>query len=224
MLGIISDVHGNYPALCAVLNELDKLGCNKIISLGDITGYYCMVKECIHEFQERKIVNILGNHDYYIIHNKKCERSYTANICLDYQRNILDESELAWLRKSPLIIQSENMQMVHGGWNNYIDEYLTDFSFLNNKSETTLYISGHTHIQRYIEGEYAMYVNPGAVGQPRDYLSTAAFAVLNNKNEVILHRVPYDIDRIVFEMKKVGFADRIASCLYYGMKIGEDGR
>ena len=224
MIGLISDVHGNYPALCAVLEKLDNLGCENIISLGDVTGYYCMVKECIEEFRNRKIVNLLGNHDYYIINNTQCERSYTANLCLKYQRKILTESEVEWLRRSPLSLEKDGIKMVHGGWHNYIDEYLEDFTFLNDKTDTALYVSGHTHVQKYIEGKYANYLNPGSVGQPRDHIPSAAYAIVDEKRNVQLYRTEYDIDWIVYEMKKVGFEERMSSCLYYGMKIGEDGK
>ena len=113
MIGIISDIHGNYPALSAVLEKLDKAGCRKIISLGDVSGYYCMVNECIQELRERGIVNIMGNHDSYIVHNGRCERSYTVNICLDHQRRILTEENLAWLGKSVDYIRGRN---VDGTW------------------------------------------------------------------------------------------------------------
>ena len=79
MIAIISDAHGNYPALKAVLSEIDKLNCGRIISLGDVSGYYCMVNECIDEFRRRNIVNLMGNHDYYVLGRVDCPRSYTVN-------------------------------------------------------------------------------------------------------------------------------------------------
>ena len=66
MIGVISDIHGNYPALQAVLKELDIEGCSQVISLGDVCGYYCMINECIDELRNRDIINIMGNHDKYI--------------------------------------------------------------------------------------------------------------------------------------------------------------
>lgn len=223
MIGIISDIHGNYPALKAVLQKLDKAGCQKIISLGDVVGYYCMVNECIHELRERNIINILGNHDNYIISGSRCERSYSANLCLDYQRKILTYENIAWLRQSALYIREQGYWMVHGGWKDFIDEYISDYSFLDipeNKNQT--YISGHTHIQTYIHGKYADYYNPGSVGQPRDGQASAAYAVLDDHYILHLRRTEYDIEQIIFEMKKVDFPERISSCLYYGCKIGQN--
>ena len=222
MIGFISDIHGNYPALKAVLSELDKIGCTQIYSLGDVSGYYCMVNECIQELKERGIENILGNHDYYIVNNQKCPRSYTVNLCLDYQRTILTEDNLNWLKKSKSEIKLKDIWMVHGGWNDPLDEYINDFTFLDVEQETKKYLSGHTHVQMRREGKYGIYVNPGSVGQPRDNNPLAAYAVLDK--DIELHRVEYDIDEIAFAMKKAGFDERVSSCLYHGVKIGADGK
>ena len=72
-----------------------------------------------------------------------------------------------------------------------------------------------------LAGKEAVYFNPGSVGQPRDYDPKAAYAIIK-ENEIELKRVEYDIDRIAFEMQKAGFLERVSSCLYGGMKIGED--
>ncbi|MCI8991544.1 MAG: metallophosphoesterase family protein [Eubacterium sp.] len=225
MIGIISDIHGNFPALTAVLKKLDAAGCDRIISLGDVSGYYCMVNECIAELRERNIVNIMGNHDYYIMYNKKCERSYTVNICLDYQRQILTETNLEWLRQSVSNIRENGTWYVHGGWHDYTDEYVTDFSFLDKENgEIKIYVSGHTHIQKRVDGTCGVYFNPGSVGQPRDHIPTAAYAVMDDNGKIDLKRTEYDIDRIAYEMERAGFQERVASCLYSGVKIGEDGK
>lgn len=220
MIGIISDVHGNYPALKAVLEDMDRIGCTEIISLGDVCGYYCMINECVDELRHRSIVNILGNHDSYIVNNTSCGRSNTANRCLDYQRKVLRKDNLEWIKKSVPYVKKESIWMVHGGWNDFVDEYVNDFSFLDIKSQISLYVSGHTHIQKEVKGKYATYINPGSVGQPRDYECTAAYAIIENGN-VSLRRVKYDIDAVAFAMKQAGFGTYETECLYYGCKIGE---
>lgn len=223
MLGIISDIHGNYPALQAVLKQLDKRGCDEIISLGDVCGYYCMVNECIEELRARGVVNILGNHDYYLVNGEKCGRSYSANLCLDYQRRVLKQDNLVWVKQSVEYIKRDNIWLVHGGWNDYLDEYISDFSFLNQEcGSTSIFVSGHTHVQKHVEGENAIYINPGSVGQPRDYDSRAAFAIIDDNGEIQFGRTEYDIDCIEFAMEQAGFQRRISSCLYSGTKIGEN--
>lgn len=220
MIAIISDVHGNYPALKAVLKKIDELGCKEIISLGDVSGYYCMVNECIEEFKRRGIVNILGNHDYYVLGRGDCPRSYTVRILTEYQRRIITEENLSYLQSSVPFIDNSILSARHGGWNDPLDEYLSDFDFSLVKAfRTCVFCSGHTHIQRIEKkGDY-VYFNPGSVGQPRDGDCRAGFAIVDN-NIVGLFRVEYDIDQIANSMKIEGFEQRTYECLYNGTRIG----
>lgn len=221
MIGIISDIHGNFPALKSVLSELEKIGCKRIISLGDVAGYYCMINECIDLLKNYNVINIMGNHDNYLVNNINCERSFVVNQCINYQKSIITDSNLKWLSSSIKFLKEKNFWLVHGGWNNFLDEYIEDYSFLNDKNskffETNLFISGHTHVQKMIV-ENKKYVNPGSVGQPRDNNKDAGFLIVDD-NKIELKRVPYDIDKIAFEMKKSGFEKRIYDCLYLGTKI-----
>src|SRR4051812_5590096 len=121
MIAIISDIHGNYPALMAVLREIEVMACEQIFSLGDVAGYYCMINECISELRKRKIPNVMGNHDHYLAHSEGCPRSNSANVCLDYQRKVVLPKNLEWLSQSPPSMKINNMSLVHGGWNDPLD-------------------------------------------------------------------------------------------------------
>lgn len=219
MIAIISDVHGNYPALKAVLKKIDALGCSKIISLGDVSGYYCMVNECIDEFRKRGIINILGNHDYYILGLGECPRSYTVNRITEYQRKIITKENLEFLSKSIPYLDYGNISARHGGWNDPLDEYVKKFDFESCSKDIKIYCSGHSHIQLIDKKDDIVYFNPGSVGQPRDNDNRAAFAVIAD-NDVTLYRVEYNIDEITKRMKEAGFEERTYSCLYEGKKIG----
>jgi predicted phosphodiesterase len=47
-IAIISDIHGNYDALKAVLKDIKKLKIDKIYCLGDIVNYYYEPHKCIN--------------------------------------------------------------------------------------------------------------------------------------------------------------------------------
>ena len=221
VIAIISEVHGNYPALKAVLAEIDNIGCNRIISLGDVSGYYCMVNECIEEFRKRKIVNILGNHDYYVLGRGDCPRSYTVNRITEYQRQIITPDNKEYLACSKDFIDTSFLSARHGGWNDPVDEYVDEFDFdIAEKYPIKMFCSGHTHIQKLCQKDDITYFNPGSVGQPRDYDNRAGFAIIHDDGNVKLYRVKYDIDEICFKMKQAGFEERIYECLYKGTRIG----
>ena len=220
MIAIISDIHGNYPALKAVLQEIDSMRIEKIISLGAVAGYYCMVNECIDELRRRNIINILGNHDSYLIGKGQCPRSMTVNKCIDYQKKIITKKNLKYLAKSVEKLDTNLFSARHGGWNDPLDEYISDFDFsIAENYFVHLFISGHIHVQKKQTDGINTYFNPGGVGQPRDNDPRAAFAIIDDNNEVHLHRVSYNIDEIANAMSKEGFESRLTDCLYKGTKI-----
>lgn len=220
MLAIISDIHGNFPALQAVLSEIDKTGCDSVLSLGDVAGYYCMINECIDLLRQKEIINIMGNHDFYIINNETCPRSKSANDCLEYQRVHITEQNLDWLKNSQLRIDTDIASFVHGGWINNLDEYLTIFEEKYFKSEkASFFFSGHTHIQSLNILGRISHCNPGSVGQPRDKNPKAAFALFDGE-KIFLKRVSYDIDIIAGAMDSCGFNSYYYKGLYTGSQIG----
>lgn len=220
MIAIISDIHGNYPALKAVLDDADLLGCEKILSLGDVAGYYCMINECIDLLRSRQITSLRGNHDQYLISHARCPRSNSANLCLEYQQRVITHSNLEWLSTLPISLTLDDLSGVHGGWNDPLDEYMVKLSpeyFLGRSGK--YFVSGHTHVQILWKFDGGYYCNPGAVGQPRDGDPRAAYATFDHGN-FVLRRVSYDIDQIVAEMHVAGFESRLSENLYRGTQIG----
>lgn len=216
MIAIISDIHGNFEALKAVLKEIDKLSVSKIYCLGDVVGYYCQVNECCDELRERSIDCLMGNHDWYMISGSFCPRSQSVNDCLEYQRKVITEVNFNWIKTFKLQFEFDKIKMVHGGWTDPIDEYLYEPSEdYFNKIEGEIFISGHTHIQQLHKYTNKIYCNPGSVGMPRDNDPRAAYAIINDK-EITLKRVEYDVEKVFYLMNKAGFNDYY----YGGLKTG----
>ena len=207
MIALISDIHGNFIALKEVLSAIDHLRIEKTYCLGDVVGYYPQVNECCSELRKRGVECVLGNHDWYMISNTPCPRSRSANECLEYQRNIITPENIRWLSSFPAYRRIATLAMVHGGWNNPIDEYLLApmkeyFDFMPN----AFFASGHTHKQMLKTFGKKAYCNPGSVGQPRDGNYKAAFATFDGKKFELL-RVHYDVNEVCQIMKKTGFGE-----------------
>jgi len=195
-IGIISDIHGNFEALKTVLAELDRMSITEIYCLGDVVGYYTQVNECCEELRRRKILNLMGNHDWYMASGGFCPRSKSVNDCLVYQRQVIKQENIDWLRTSAVQRFVRNIHMVHGGWADPIDEYLVEpnaeyFERIHGE----IFMSGHTHLQSLHYFGNKIYCNPGSVGQPR----------------ITLHRLEYNIEEVFNLMKAAGFND-----YYYG--------
>ena len=223
MIAIVSDIHGNLPALQSVLNDIKKHKVSKIISLGDISGYYPFINEVIGLLKENNVINLIGNHDRYIIDDTECPRSYTANICLKYQKDVITTENKVWLKQSINKYEFANVSMVHGGWVDNEDEYLykvTDDYF--NMFHFKYFFCGHTHVQKHIIMKSGKeFINPGSVGQPRDGDNKAAYCLFDLSNNTIkLKKVPYNIDIVAEKMKSLGFEEKVYNNLYQGSRIG----
>jgi putative phosphoesterase len=213
-LGLISDIHGNLPALMSVLDELDRMGVNEIVCLGDTSGYFPMVNECIIELKRRGIKSVMGNHDWYLA-SGQCLRSSVVTACIDYQKSIISTENLNWLRSLPLEIRQDGLRLVHGGWSDPIDEYLEPRIGYFQHLEGNFFASGHSHIPLIFKDGEKTWCNPGSVGQPRDGNPKASFATFDGL-EFLLHRVEYDIDFIISQ----SIVHELPEKLYGGLAIG----
>ena len=224
MIGLFSDVHGNYYALKRVMEALKERNCSRIYCLGDVSGYYSMVNECIDLLRAEGVVCLKGNHDSYLLGESFCPRSNSVNQCIAYQKKVITKDNLAFLATLRPSLTTETFWAVHGGWNDPIDEYIGTFDFEAAEQwggGCKRFFSGHTHIQKLERKGEVLYCNPGAVGQPRDHDWRAGFALLDDDLNVTLERVEYDVDGTAAAMKAAGFSEYYYQNLYHGCKIGE---
>lgn len=219
MIGIISDIHGNYPALQAVVAKLDAMGVASIICLGDIGGYYSQVNECCDELRRLGIFSLMGNHDWYLATGERCPRSRSANACLEYQQKVLSTSNLEWLKTLTPAAEMYGISLVHGGWRDPVDEYTRPSEKYFESLEGLYFVSGHTHVPGIWSGAGKVYCNPGSVGQPRDGDPRASFAIFDGGN-FKLYRTEYDIQKTQKMMSKAGFPPYFYENLTNGTRIG----
>lgn len=223
LIAILSDIHGNLPALESVLEDMAHHKVDSIISLGDIAGYYPYINEVIELLRAHKAVNIIGNHDRYIIDNTECPRSTSANLCLNYQKSVITQRNRDWLSKSVPSVVIGEASMVHGGWNDPEDEYLYKIDPVYfERFKEKFFFCGHTHVQKFFDlGNGKCFTNPGSVGQPRDGINSAAYCLFDPEaHAVTLKRVSYDIDKVAERMNALGFEKKFYDNLYTGARIG----
>jgi predicted phosphodiesterase len=219
MIALLSDIHGNYPALVAVLAAIDRLSPERIICLGDTAGYYSQINECCDLLRTRGIFSLRGNHDDYLVGGSECPRSTSANRCLDYQRKVISSENLEWLQTLRPSKHIEGLEIVHGGWNDPLDEYVLPSDEYFQFREGSCFASGHSHIACVWAGKSKSYCNPGSVGQPRDGNWRASFATWDGVR-CELHRVEYDVNATCRGMIHAGFNSYFFKDLKTGARIG----
>lgn len=221
MIAVVSDIHGNLPALRAVLGEIDKLGCDRIISLGDVTGYYAQPSECIRLLVERDAIQLLGNHDQYLVAGSGCPRSRLVSELLEHQERDVTAQQVSFLSGLESRYDEGDASFVHGGWRDPVDQYIYCVKAALFPAEFQFFFCGHTHVQCRIPlGDGRLFCNPGSVGQPRDGDCRSAFAIFTG-TDVELHRVDYDIEETARAMRDAGYEEeRLWMNLYDGAQIG----
>ncbi len=237
-LAILSDIHGNWEAFSAVLELLDKEKVDKIIILGDIVGYGADPNLCVKKAKEVAEVNLMGNHDAAVAGLTSLEEfnPFAKEACI-WTSKVLDSENLDFLRKLPYTHKEENILYVHSApsdptrWKYILDVWDADWEFRTFDEQICFF--GHTHqaiayresdnkvgvIESYtfeiVPGARYM-INPGSVGQPRDYDPRAAF-VLMEDGVVRILRVMYDVKKAATKILEAGLPPILAERLYQGL-------
>ncbi|USZ71123.1 metallophosphoesterase family protein [Natronosalvus halobius] len=216
-IGLCSDVHGNLPALEAVLADLPDI--DALVCAGDVVGYNPWPAECVDRLRDLEVPTVMGNHDRAVARETTFRFNAMAAAGVELARERLTDAQREWLASLPdeRLAFDGQVKIVHGhpaDPDRYT--YPQDFSPRLLEDESVL-VLGHTHVQhveRYAEG---VVVNPGSVGQPRDEDPRAAYAVLDIEAlEVETRRVAYDVERVQQAVAEAGLPEKIGSRLARG--------
>ena len=241
---ILSDLHGNEPALRAVIQRLQILLPDRVVCLGDLVGYNPFPAFCVRFVFENCDFVLRGNHDKAVAQSGTCfEMNGIAASVIRWTRVALSTKHIEYLTQLPAgpILLSDGLLICHGTPMDE-DRYLAD---INDVRESFAYIGenfrlarfcavGHTHIPIVIgEGEKTVYpknglvvkleqgrrylLNPGSVGQPRDGDFRASFGILDTEQrEFIVYRVSYAVEQTQKRILEKGLHRFLAERLAIG--------
>jgi len=217
-VALLSDVHGNLPALKAVINDLPPV--DSVVCAGDIVGYNPWPAECVELIQEVCDAVVVGNHDRMVKRPHRYASNPMAEAGLEFAYGALSNGQLEWLESLPRhVTVAEEYLLVHDH-PKHQDKYVYPQEFPNLRRYLDDYkgtIIGHTHIQHEALIDGRLIVNPGSVGQPRDSQPGAAYAILNTDDqEFDARRVDYDIDRVISKVEETGLPIKTGTRLLDG--------
>jgi len=207
-IAFFSDVHGNLPALEAVLADIEQRRPDMIFCLGDLVGYAPWPNEVVNEVRRRGIPTLAGNYDQGIgLASSNCGCAYKTDTEKDlgaqsiaYTNQVIGDAERRYLRLLPkhmrLDFEDEpctlSLLMVHGSprkINEYLFEDRPEASFLRVLAEARadILLFGHTHkpyhrtfaYEQDGETRYRHALNIGSVGKPKDGDPRAAYQLLH---------------------------------------------
>jgi protein phosphatase len=237
-IAVISDIHGNMPALEAVLDDIKNRAIKQIFCLGDLAGKGPSSQETVDTIRKHCEIVIKGNWDYYL-------SEQSARDVLTWHQKRLGEDRLKYMKELPMYkefyVSGKLLRLCHASPNDLFHRvYLfteqtkrmklfEPTPTLNVEADVVGYGDIHgAHIDHF-QGKTIF--NVGSVGNPLD-ITQASYGIiegkLNDKKKspfsITIVRVPYDIDLAIKQAEctdmpeKQDYINELKTGIYRGLK------
>jgi putative phosphoesterase len=209
-IAVLGDIHGNALALTAVLAAAAREQVEALCITGDFVGYYYQPREVLALLEPWPSYRVRGNHEDMLERAEQepafleeCTGRYGSGlaVALDSLSFVQRRALVALPRSLRIELDGCRILLAHGSpWST--DEYVypdappakwESLSALD--ADVVLY--GHTHYRVARRVNETLVINPGSVGQPRDGMPGAAWALLDTaRASADLRTETYDIDAV----------------------------
>jgi putative phosphoesterase len=205
-VAVLSDIHGNLPALEAVLAELDREHVDEIVSGGDVLwGPY--QSECLALLRDRGAKFLTGNADREVLTCADDHDEWSASRITDADREFVG----AWPAAIELDVDGLGRVLFCHGSPRSDTELLTILTpepaaaEALAGAEASIVVIGHTHQQfdRMVGG--TRLVNAGSVGLPYEGRPGAFWLALGP--DVEFRRTDYDVEAAAKRLRASGMPE-----------------
>lgn len=230
---LITDIHGNMPALRAALHEIDTLhDVDFICCLGDMIGIGPDTNEVLQSlFAIKNRFFVSGNHDEAVLAiikgNAYPESHFHSKRHHEWIAERLDKSFVPMLESLPRIIQTEvtgkSAMFTHyhiandkrfepiseDPFSPIVEPSLSNLARLFEAHKESLIAFGHHHPVHYFRNDRQVFINPGSLGCNNK--STARYAIVTagaQGFEVQLKEAEYDNSAFLASYAKLDVPDR----------------
>lgn len=238
-LAVLSDIHGNLPALEAVMNDLAKTHVDHIVVAGDVINWGPFSAECADIVAREGWQAIRGNNEYYLLDYDtprapagwSDERQWPL---LPWLREQLQGSRHHRIAAWPDYISlrfpdGPPIRMVHGSCRNpWEGIFAMDDESINVQRlagvEESFIIAGHTHLAMDVQIDRWRVFNPGTVGVPLDGTFKACYMLLHAADDgwqPEFRHVSFDHSPLFKEFERQSFASR---CGVMGQMVMDEFR
>jgi predicted phosphodiesterase len=245
---LISDIHGNLPALDAVLDDIGRRRVDATYHLGDLVGYAPWPNEVVERLVAAGVPGVAGNYDSTVATDyKHCGCRYEdprqeelSHLSYAWTRAHVTVETKEWLGALPFRVDlrpfgghasGPTLTLVHGNQalnTVYVDEDRSD-DFLGKMAGSLgarggdVIAFGHTHKpwHRVVGGIH--FVNTGSVGRPKDGDWRSGYATMEfiaAEPTIVFHRVEYDVERAANAILSSTLPSEFAEYLRTGGKLG----
>ena len=245
LIAILTDIHGNREALDACLDHARRMRAERFVFLGDYVGYGAdpgSVLDTVRTYVARGAVALKGNHDEAAMDGRGLGMNPLARAAIAWTHGQIDPEGGAFLQGLPLAHREGERLFVHanacapGEWGYVFEAIEAERSM--RCTDARLTFCGHTHVPAVFHqprGRPACAFRPvacagvpllpgrqwlaviGAVGQPRDGVAAANYAVFDTARQTLRYlRVPYDTAAAARKVREAGLPEKLALRLEQG--------
>lgn len=223
-IAIISDIHANFQALEAILEDIKNNNCDKVFCLGDLALAGPEPQKVVDYIQKQDWTIIQGNTDKLISDYSDEVYQNVAKIfpvmanALADDVKILTLEQINYLRNLPpqkeLNIENIKILLVHGSPRRNNEDILPNMPLdkieeIIAETDADLIFCGHTHVPcGYQTNKKQTVVNVGSVGRPMTTEPKACYCIVNFENGefTIEHRlINYDREKTAQIIKTRNF-------------------
>jgi len=210
MLALLFDIHGNLPALEAVLSDARDAGADRYLLGGDYAVFGGWPAETVARLRDLPdAVWIRGNVDRWAAGIGEAPDGEPAGSGIASARELVDADTIAWLGALP---ESAAIGHETRAWHASPKTDLISFRPEPEADEPSLLegvvdrriVFGHYHQAFARIGAYGIeLVGPGAVGMPLDGDHRAAWGLMHDDGRIELRRVIYDHEASAARVREV---------------------
>jgi putative phosphoesterase len=234
-IAIFSDIHGNLPALEAVLTDIGRRQVDAVYCLGDLVGYAPFPNEVTDRIRREGLPTIMGNYDDGVGFDRdECGCAYRepeerrrGDQSLAWTKAHVTSENKAFLRTLQRQIRfdadSKRVLLVHGSprkINEYLfeDRPVSSLRRIAASSEADILAFGHTHKPYARLVDNVLFLNVGSVGKPKDGDWRACYGILEPAAAEPVHfvRVDYDIQTVTDAIRHSALPREFADDLEHG--------
>jgi predicted phosphodiesterase len=197
LIALIYDVHGNLPALEAVLEDAREAGAERFLLGGDYALFGAWPAETVARLRDLDADWIRGNGERWTANPSHAPDDPVVQGAIAASREALGEETVAELAALPESHTQGDCLFVHGSPSSDVRSFLPDPApdepeLLAGVTADRL-VFGHTHLQfRRRATRGIELLNPGSVGMPFDGDPRAGYALIGDDGEIEARRVLYD--------------------------------
>lgn len=241
-VAVISDIHGNLPALRSVLASAGDAGVDAFWCLGDTVGYGPRPNACCEVVEGATAIRLCGNHDLLALGKEVVPGDFNPEAAAagSWTAEVLDARSRAFLDGLRPLGAADGVELFHASARDPVWEYVLGADAVRATFELTeapVVLVGHSHVALAVsdrDGRLAggqapdgsevslagarWLLNPGSVGQPRDGDPRAAWLLLDlDAGVASFRRVEYPVAETQRQMADAGLPSGLAERLALGV-------